>query len=50
MNSFLDRYQVPNLNQDQINHRNSPVTTKEVVEVIKVPQPKKKEKKNKINK
>ena len=22
MNNFLDRYQVPNLNQDQINHLN----------------------------
>jgi hypothetical protein len=29
MYNFLDRYQVPKLNQDQINHLNSPVSPKE---------------------
>ena len=32
---FLDRYQVPKLNQDQINHLNSPVIPKEKEAVIK---------------
>jgi hypothetical protein len=31
MDNFLDRYQVPKLNQDQINHLNSPITPKETV-------------------
>jgi hypothetical protein len=35
MNNFLDRYQKPNLNQDQINHLNSPKTPKEMGAVIK---------------
>jgi hypothetical protein len=30
MDNFLDRYQVPKLNQDQINHLNSPITPKEI--------------------
>ena len=30
MENFLDRYQVPKLNQDQINHLNSPVSSKEI--------------------
>ena len=35
MDNFLDRYQIPKLNQDQINHLNSPITPKEIKEVIK---------------
>jgi hypothetical protein len=35
MDNFLDRYQIPELNQDQINHLNSPITPKEVEAVIK---------------
>jgi hypothetical protein len=31
----LDRYQVPKLNQDQINHLNSPITTIEIEAVLK---------------
>jgi hypothetical protein len=30
MDNFLDRYQVPKLNQDQINDLNSPVSPKEI--------------------
>ena len=30
MGSFLIRYQVPKLNQDQVNHPNSPITFKEI--------------------
>ena len=35
MDNFLDKYQVPKLNQDQINHLNSPITPKEIEAVIK---------------
>ena len=35
MDIFLDRYQVPKLNQDQINHLNSPISPKEIETVIK---------------
>ena len=35
MDNFLDRYQVTKLNQDQINHQNSPITPKEIEAVIK---------------
>jgi hypothetical protein len=35
MGNFLDRYQIPKLNQDQINHLNSPKTPKEIEAVIK---------------
>jgi hypothetical protein len=31
MDNFLDSYQIPTLNQDQINHLNSPITPKEIV-------------------
>ena len=31
MDNFLDRYQVPKLNQDQINDHNSPISPKEAV-------------------
>ena len=30
MDKFLDRYQVPKLNQDQVDHLNSPITPKEI--------------------
>jgi hypothetical protein len=34
MDKFLDRYQIPNLNQDQINSPISPITPKEIQAVI----------------
>ena len=34
MDNFLDRYQIPKLNQDQIYHLNSPITPKEIKGVI----------------
>jgi hypothetical protein len=34
MDNFLDRYQVPKLNQVQINDINSPISTKEIEIVI----------------
>jgi hypothetical protein len=34
MDNFLDRYQVPKLNQDQINDLNSPISPKEIETVI----------------
>jgi hypothetical protein len=34
MNNFLDIYKVPKLKQDQINHLNSPITSKEIEAVI----------------
>jgi hypothetical protein len=34
MDNFLDRYQVPNLNQDQINDLNSPIKPKEIETII----------------
>ena len=34
MDTFLDRYQVPNLNQDQKNDVNNPITPKEIEAVI----------------
>ena len=46
MDNFLDRYQVPKLNQDQINHLNSPITHKEIEAVIKSLPTKKKKKKS----
>jgi hypothetical protein len=43
MDNFLDRYQIPKLNQDQINHLNNPITPKEIEAVIKrLPTKKKK--------
>jgi hypothetical protein len=36
MDNFLDRYQVPKLKQDQINHLNSSITPKEIEAVIKI--------------
>ena len=34
MDKFLDRYQVPKLNQDQVNGLNSPMSPKEIEAVI----------------
>jgi hypothetical protein len=34
MNKFLDRYQEPKLNQDQVNDLNSPISPKEIEAVI----------------
>jgi hypothetical protein len=34
MDKFLDRYQVPKLNQDQVNNLNSPISPKEIEAVI----------------
>jgi hypothetical protein len=35
MDNFLDKYQVPKLNQNQINHLKNPITNKEINAVIK---------------
>jgi len=35
MDNFLYRYQVPQLNQEQINHLNNPITPKEIETAIK---------------
>jgi len=40
MDNFLDKYQVPKLNQEQINHLNNLIAPKELEGVIKVSQPK----------
>ena len=34
MNKFLERYQVPKLNQDQVNDLNSPISPKEIEAVL----------------
>jgi hypothetical protein len=34
MDKFIERYQVPKLNQDQVNDLNSPISPKEVEAVI----------------
>ena len=34
MDNFLDRYQIPKFNQDQIDHLNGPITPKEREMVI----------------
>jgi hypothetical protein len=34
MDKFLDRYQVPKLNQDQVNDLNSPISPKEIEAII----------------
>jgi hypothetical protein len=36
MDNFLDRYQVPNINQYQINDLNSPISPKEIEAVINI--------------
>jgi hypothetical protein len=41
MDNFLDRYQVPKLNQKQINDVNSPLSSKEIEASLLVSQPKK---------
>jgi hypothetical protein len=51
MDNFLDRSQVPKLNQDQINHLNRPTTPKEIAALINnLPTKKKKKKKKKKTK
>ena len=39
MDKFLDRYQVPKLNQDQVNNLNSPISPKEIEAAKKSPGP-----------
>ena len=34
MDNFLDRYQIPKLNQEQIDHLNTPITSKVIEGVI----------------
>jgi hypothetical protein len=34
MDNFLDRYQIPKLNREQVNYLNSPITPKEIEAVI----------------
>jgi hypothetical protein len=34
MDNFLDRYQVPKLNQDEINYLNNPISPKEIEAII----------------
>jgi hypothetical protein len=41
MDTYLDRYQVPNLNQDQINPANTPINPRKIEEVINSLPPKK---------
>jgi len=41
MDNFLDKYQAPNLNQEQIIQFNNPITPKEIEVVIKGLQTKK---------
>jgi hypothetical protein len=36
MDNFVDRYQIPKLNWDQINHLTSPITPKEITADIKI--------------
>jgi hypothetical protein len=40
MDDFPDRYSETKLNQEQVNHANSPITPKEILAVIKNSQPK----------
>jgi hypothetical protein len=35
MDTFLDRYQIPKLNQDQVSHLNHPISPKEIEAEIK---------------
>ena len=37
MHDFLDRYQIPKLNQEQVNYLNRPISPKEIEEIIKIP-------------
>jgi hypothetical protein len=50
MDKFLDRYQVPKLNQEQVNTLNSPISPKEIAAVINGLPTKKKKEKTKQNK
>jgi hypothetical protein len=50
MDNFLDRYQVPKLNQDQVNNLKFPISSKELEAVINSPPTKKKKKKTKNQK
>jgi hypothetical protein len=45
MDTFIDSYQVPKLNQDQVNDLNSPISRKEIEAVINSLPTKKKKKK-----
>jgi hypothetical protein len=45
MDNFLDRYQLPKLNPDQINDLNSPISPKEIEALINSLPTKKKKKK-----
>jgi hypothetical protein len=42
MDDFLARQHILRLNEDQIHHLNTPVTSKEIKAIIKVSQPKNK--------
>ena len=42
MDNFLGSYQIPKLNQDQVNDLNSPIPPKEIKQSLIVSQPKKK--------
>jgi hypothetical protein len=46
IDDFLDRYQVPKVNQDQIKHLNSPKTPKEIEAIVRSLPKKKKKKKS----
>jgi hypothetical protein len=50
MNNFLNRYQVPKLNQNQINNLNSPISPKEIEAVINSLPTEKEKKTNKNQK
>ena len=42
MDDFLDKYYLPKLNQDQVNHLNISITPVEIEAIIKISQPTKK--------
>jgi hypothetical protein len=50
MDKFLDRYQVPKLNQDQVNDLNGPISPKEIEAIINSLPTKTKQNKTKQNK
>ena len=41
MDEFLDKYQIPKLNQDQVNYIDNPIIPKKIEAVIKIPPTKK---------
>ena len=49
MDKLLDRYQIPKLNQDQVNDLNSPVSPKEIEAVINSLPAKKKKAQDQID-